>query len=163
MHRIFRYVTRDMFTGLSERWHEACAQIYRKCDMRHVYNVIRNVTFAQGYQKCDLKHVYSGSINVSWGICTGLSEIWFDTSAQGYQKCVMKHVYKVVKNVGDMCTELSWMWQTCVHVFQKCDNRIYMIVRNVTWGMWPVLSEIWHETFAQCYQDCNESRPQGYQ
>ena len=51
--------------------------------MRHVYNVIRNVTCAQGYQKCDLKHVYKVIRNVMW------------------------HVYKVVRNVADVCTELS--------------------------------------------------------
>jgi len=80
-------------------WHDTCVQGYQKCDMRHVYSVIRNVT-----------HVYRVIRSVTWDMFTGLSEMRHETCvqdyhkcdmthAQAYQKCDMKHVHMVLRNV----------------------------------------------------------------
>ena len=130
VHRVIRNVTWDMFTRLSEMWHETCVQGYQKCYMSQVCKVIRNVadmftnlsemwqTYAQCYPKCDMRLVYRISSNVTWGMCTGLPEIgheicaglwemWQETCAQGYQKCDIWQVYKIIRNVADMYTRLS--------------------------------------------------------
>jgi len=39
----YRNVTLGKCPVLSEMRHEACAQVYKKYDMRHVYKVIRNM------------------------------------------------------------------------------------------------------------------------
>ena len=114
--------TWDMCTELSEMWHETCEQGYEKCDIRHVYRVIRNVT---------------------WDMCTGLSEMWNETCVQGYQKCDVRNVHRVIRNVTrDMCTGLSEMWHETCH----------RVIRNVTWDMCTGLSETLHETCVQGYQ-----------
>ena len=111
----------DWFVNVEWLWHETCTQGYQKCDMRHVYRVIRNVT---------------------WDLCTGLSEMWHETCAQGYQKCDMRHMHQG--------------YQKCdmIHVYRVIRNVIYVyrVIRNVTRYMCTGLSEMWHDTCAQGYQ-----------
>jgi len=124
-----------MFTGLSEMWHETCAQGYQKCEIRHVHRVIRNVT---------------------WDMCTGLSEMWDETCAQGYQKCDMIHVHRIIRMWNRTCAQgyqkcdvihvhrVIRMWfGTCAQGYQKCDMRhVHRVIRNVAWDMCTGLSEI---------------------
>ena len=125
----------DMYAGLSEMWHEASTQGYHKCDIRQVFRVIRNVNEAceqfyqkcdsrcvLSYQKCDMRHVHRLIRNVTWGKCTGLSEMWHEACAHGYQKC-------------EMCAWLSQMWhETFAHGYQKCVmGHVYKVIRNVAY------------------------------
>jgi len=104
--------------------------------------------------------------NVTWDMCTGLSEMWHETCVHGYQKCDIRHVYRVIRKVTwdvctrlsemwhktfaqgyqkwDMCTGLSEMWhETCAQGYQKCDKRhVYMVIRNVTWDMCTELLDV---------------------
>jgi len=104
--------------------------------------------------------------NVSWDICTGLSEMWDETCAQGCQKCDMIHVHRVIRNMTwDMCTGLLEMWHDIrAQGYQKCVMRhVHRVIRNVTWDMRSVMMNVtwdtctgllkmWHQTCAQGYQ-----------
>ena len=51
MHKVIKNVS-DICSGLSDMCHEACAQGYQKCGLRHVQRFIR-------YEKCDMRTVLS--------------------------------------------------------------------------------------------------------
>jgi len=94
------------------------------------------------YQTCEMRRMYRVIRNVTWNMCTGLSEMWHETCVQGYQKCETK-----------LCTGLSQMRQKCAHSYHKWDMRhLHRVIRNVTWHFCIGLSEMWHETCVQGYQ-----------
>ena len=157
-------------------WYEKCvhgylkcgrhAQVYQKCYMRHVHKVTRNMIL----DVCWVMRI------VTWDMCTGLSEMWYETCVHGYQKCG-RLVLRVIINVTwGMCTGLSEMWhEASVRGYQKCNMRhvhrvtrnvtwdLCKVIRNVTWGIYAGLAEMWHESSAQGYHKFNRRRAQGYQ
>jgi len=143
--------------------HETCAQSDKKCDMKHVHRVIRNMTWGmftglleighetsvQGYQKCG-RHVHRFIIIVTWNVYT-FSVMWNEASVQDYLKCNMRHVHSVTKNVTDVCMDIrnvTWDLRTRL---SEIGGHVHRVIINMTWGLCTWLSEMWHEECSQGY------------
>ena len=109
----------DICTGLSEMWLEPCVQGYQKCYMRHVYRVIRNVTWDMCIGLSEMKHVHRVIRNVTSDMSTGLSEMWHETCAQGYQKSLI-----IMNN------QLCCQWPLCICIPRYRHNNISIAVTD---------------------------------
>jgi len=116
-------------------WHETCAQGYHKCDTRHVHRVIRNMT---------------------WVICTGLSEMWHEkcvqlsemcheTCAQGYQKSL------ITKN-NHLCSK--WPLCICIQNYRLNNISVYQATNKITY-LYTKLQTRW-------LVHCSHSKPNSF-
>jgi len=121
--------------------------------MWHAYKFIRYVIW----------DVYRVIKNVTWVLCTWLSEMWHEMCAQGYQKCDI-FVHRFIRNVTFVqgyqkcdirhaqCYQKCDMRHVyrvirnvtrCTRGYQKCDMRcVHRVMRNVTWDMYRVIRNV---------------------
>ena len=102
-----------------------------------------------------MRCVYMVIRNVTWDMCTGLSEMQHEICVHGYPKCDMRYVYSFIRNVTYVYSFIRNVTWDVYKFIRNVTWDVHRVLRNETWDMCTGFSEIWHETSLQGYLKCD--------